>query len=161
MIKAQVLNRLADAADPFVQVMVDIGTELKEFESAMFDILLQAGLQLLKRSGRQFSVDTLEKVSRRMGHAASEVMHQKPASPTKDESQFLVLTANGKGMPLVKPRPLRRAAFEGKAVRPGSRRIATIAMSRAAREIELSRKPNQILIRQKQHVGISKLIAIE
>ena len=32
LIKAHVLNRLADAADPFVQVMVDNGTGLKECE---------------------------------------------------------------------------------------------------------------------------------
>ena len=50
---------------------------------------------------------------------------------------FLVLTANDEGVPLVKPGALRLAAFEGKAVRPGNRRMATIAMSRAAHEIEL------------------------
>ena len=49
LIKAHVLNRLADAAAPFVQVMVDSGTGLKEFESATFGMLLQVGLQLLKR----------------------------------------------------------------------------------------------------------------
>jgi hypothetical protein len=319
LIKAHVLNRLADAAEPFVQVMVDNGTGLKEFESATFGMLLQVGLQLLKKFGKmqgdgdrgetiidptpapagapsgerllyrsqtritrsirsifgsadfsvyvyhikddpnsaiafrpfdaalqitperyspllqeysmlfcceqsfrgaaesfekvfgqQLSVDTLEKVSRRMGHAAAEFMHQKPAPPADEEGQFLVLTADGKGVPLVKPEALRLAAFEEKAVRPGNRRMATvcsvysvdafhrtaadvvaglfrdptdtqssptcrpapqhkrltaflpatlpdlpdemtrgatIAMSWAAHEIELRRKPNQILIR--------------
>jgi hypothetical protein len=51
LIKAHVLNRLADAAEPFVQVMVDRGTGLKEFESATFGMLLRVGLQLLKRFG--------------------------------------------------------------------------------------------------------------
>ncbi|MFN9039558.1 MAG: hypothetical protein ACK5YO_24880, partial [Planctomyces sp.] len=53
LIKAHVLNRLADAAAPFVQVMVDSGTGLKEFESVTFGILLQVGLQLLKRFGQR------------------------------------------------------------------------------------------------------------
>jgi hypothetical protein len=52
LIKARVLNRLADAAEPFVQVMFDNGTGLKGFESATFGMLLQVGLQLLKRCGR-------------------------------------------------------------------------------------------------------------
>jgi hypothetical protein len=52
LIKAQVLNRLADAAEPFVQVMVDNGTGLKEFESATFGMLLplQPPTGLLRRS---------------------------------------------------------------------------------------------------------------
>ena len=41
LIKAQVLNRLADPAEPFVQVIVENGTGLKEFESATFGMLLQ------------------------------------------------------------------------------------------------------------------------
>ena len=64
--------------------------------------------------GQQLSIDTLEKVSRRMGHAAAEFMHQKPAPPADEEGQFLVLTADGKGVPLVKPEALRLAAFEEK-----------------------------------------------
>ncbi|MFN9035572.1 MAG: hypothetical protein ACK5YO_04715, partial [Planctomyces sp.] len=39
---------------------------------------------------------------------------------------FLVLTADGKGVPLVKPEALRLAAFEEKTVRPGNRRMATV-----------------------------------
>ena len=52
LIKAHVLNRLADAAEPLVQVMVDYGTGPKEFESATFGMLLQVGIQLLKRFGQ-------------------------------------------------------------------------------------------------------------
>ena len=40
LIKAHVLNRLADAAERFVQVMVDNGTGLKEFDSVTFGMLL-------------------------------------------------------------------------------------------------------------------------
>jgi hypothetical protein len=40
LIKAHLLNRLADPAEPFVQVMVDNGTGLKEFESVTFGMLL-------------------------------------------------------------------------------------------------------------------------
>jgi hypothetical protein len=85
LIKTQVLDRLADAADPLLQVMVDNGTGLKEFESATFGMLLQVGIQLLKRFGQQLSIDTLEKVSRQMGHPAAEFMHQKPATPADEE----------------------------------------------------------------------------
>ena len=52
LIPAHVLSRLADAAEPFVQVMVDHGTGLKEFESGTFSILLPVGLQLLNRFGQ-------------------------------------------------------------------------------------------------------------
>ena len=51
-IKVHVLICLADAADTFVQVMVDSGTGMKEFESVTFGMLLQVGLQLLKRFGQ-------------------------------------------------------------------------------------------------------------
>ena len=51
-VKEYVLNGLADAADPLVQVIVDIGTGLKDFESATSALLLLAGLQLLKRFGQ-------------------------------------------------------------------------------------------------------------
>jgi hypothetical protein len=40
LIKANVLNRRADAAEPFVLLMVDNGTVLKEFESVTFGMLL-------------------------------------------------------------------------------------------------------------------------
>ena len=39
LIKTHVLNRLADAAAPCVQVMVDSGTRLKDLESATFGML--------------------------------------------------------------------------------------------------------------------------
>ena len=39
LIKAHLLNRLADPAEPVVQVMVDNGTGLKEFESVTFGML--------------------------------------------------------------------------------------------------------------------------
>ena len=39
-IKARVLNRLADAAVPFVLLMVNNGTGLKEFNSVTFGMLL-------------------------------------------------------------------------------------------------------------------------
>ncbi|MEY2726678.1 MAG: hypothetical protein RLZZ458_2545 [Planctomycetota bacterium] len=39
LIKAHVLNRLADAAEPFELVIVDNGTGLMEFESVTFGML--------------------------------------------------------------------------------------------------------------------------
>ena len=38
LIKAHVMNRLADAAEPLVQVIFENGTGLKKFESATFGV---------------------------------------------------------------------------------------------------------------------------
>jgi hypothetical protein len=54
LIKALVRNRLADAAKPSVQLIVDNGTGLKEFESATFGVAAGTALSggPSRRSGR-------------------------------------------------------------------------------------------------------------
>lgn len=74
----------------------------------------------------RLSADTLEKISQRMGVAADEFLQNRAAPPKSEEGSILVLTADGKGVPLVKSDAQRLRAFEEKAVRPGNRRMSTV-----------------------------------
>lgn len=74
----------------------------------------------------RLSADTLEKISQRMGAAADEFLQKRAAPPKSEEGSILVLTADGKGVPLVKSDAQRLRAFEEKAVRPGNRRMSTV-----------------------------------
>jgi hypothetical protein len=72
------------------------------------------------------SVDTLERINRRMGEQAEDFIDRLPAPRAEEEGPLLVFTADGKGVPLVKADAQRVAAFD-KAERPGNRRMATLA----------------------------------
>jgi hypothetical protein len=61
-----------------------------------------------------------------MGAAADEFLHKLAAPLKSEEGSILVLTADGKGVPLVKSDAQNLRAFEEKAVRPGNRRISTV-----------------------------------
>jgi hypothetical protein len=78
----------------------------------------------------RLSTDTLEKISQRMGAAADEFLHKRAAPLTSEEGSILVLTADGKGVPLVKSDAQNLRAFEEKAVRPGNRRMSTVCSVR-------------------------------
>jgi hypothetical protein len=75
---------------------------------------------------QEISVDTLERINRRMGEQAEEFLNGLPMPPAKEEGALLVFTADGKGVPLVKADAQRVPAFD-KAERPGNRRMATLA----------------------------------
>ena len=75
---------------------------------------------------QEVSVDTLERINRRMGEQAQEFLDRLPTPPTEGEGELLVFTADGKGVPLVKADAQRVPAFD-KAERPGNRRMATLA----------------------------------
>jgi hypothetical protein len=75
---------------------------------------------------QEVSVDTLERVNRRMGEQAEAFLDQLPTPPLKEEGELLVFTADGKGVPLVQADVQRVPAFD-KAERPGNRRMATLA----------------------------------
>ena len=75
---------------------------------------------------QEISVNTLEHINRRMGGQAEGFLDGLPKPAAKDEGELLVFTADGKGVPLVKPDAERVAAFD-KAERPGNRRMATLA----------------------------------
>ena len=74
----------------------------------------------------RLSTDTLEKISQRMGTAADEFLLTQAAPKKSEEGEILVMTADGKGIPLVKSDAQRLNAFEEKAIRPGNRRMATV-----------------------------------
>ena len=74
----------------------------------------------------RLSADTLEKISQRMGAAADEFLQKRAAPPKSEEGSIFVLTADGKGVPLVKSDAQRLRTFEEKAVRPGNRRMSTV-----------------------------------
>ena len=76
---------------------------------------------------QQLSVDTLEEVNRRMGAEAAEFLDTLDAPPAQEEAELLVVTADGKGVPLVRADALRLRCFEERPARPGNRRMATLA----------------------------------
>jgi hypothetical protein len=75
---------------------------------------------------QEVSVDTLERINRRMGEQAERFLNELPTPPAKAEGSLLIFTADGKGVPLVKADAQRVPAFD-KAERPGNRRMATLA----------------------------------
>lgn len=76
---------------------------------------------------QRLSVDTLERVSQRMGARAGEFLDSLAAPPPEEEGDLLVLTADGKGVPMVHADAVRLRSFEERPQRPGNRRMATLA----------------------------------
>jgi hypothetical protein len=76
---------------------------------------------------QKLSVDTLERVNRRMGDQAAEFLDRLPPPPAAQEGELLVITGDGKGVPLVKKDVRSLAAFEDRPERPGNRRMAILA----------------------------------
>ena len=77
--------------------------------------------------GQELSVDVLEDINRRMGEQAESFLETLPKPPAKKEGELLVLTGDGKGVPLVKKDAEQVPVFEEKNQRPGNRRMATLA----------------------------------
>ena len=77
--------------------------------------------------GQKLSVDTLEKISRRMAERAETFLQNRVAPPPEEEGELLVLTADAKGVPLVKKDAQKLRSFEEAPQRPGNRRMATLA----------------------------------
>lgn len=76
---------------------------------------------------QRLSVDTLERVSLRMGAQAAEFLEGLAAPPASEEGELLVVTADGKGVPMVQADAARLRCFEERPRRPGNRRMATLA----------------------------------
>lgn len=77
--------------------------------------------------GQELSVDVLEDINRRMGNQAERFLETLPKPPAKEEGELMVLTGDGKGVPLVKKDAQQVPVFEEKNPRPGNRRMATLA----------------------------------
>src|SRR5580700_11319523 len=74
---------------------------------------------------QQLSVDVLEDINRAMGAHADSFLDHLPTPPSAEEGALLVVTADGKGVPLVREDALKVPAFDKKE-RPGNRRMATL-----------------------------------
>ena len=77
--------------------------------------------------GQNLSVDVLEDINRRMGGQAERFLETVPKPPARHEGELMVLTGDGKGVPLVKEDAQQVPVFEEKSQRPGNRRMATLA----------------------------------
>lgn len=77
--------------------------------------------------GQKLSVDSLERTSRLLGREASEFLDSLANPPADEEGEFLVMTADGKGVPMVREDAQRLKACDPKPQRPGNRRMATVA----------------------------------
>jgi hypothetical protein len=76
--------------------------------------------------GQTISVAELEKINRDMGEQADRFLNEELSKPkAKEEGELLVLTADAKGVPLVKAEAQKVPAFDAKE-RPGNRRMATL-----------------------------------
>ncbi len=72
------------------------------------------------------SVETLERINRRVGLQAEAYLEELAAPPAPDEGELLVLTGDGKGVPLIQTDAKRVPMFDGE-LRRGNRRMATLA----------------------------------
>jgi hypothetical protein len=76
--------------------------------------------------GQKISVAVLEDINRDMGEQADQFLNEELTKPlVKDEGELLILTADAKGVPLVKADVQKVPAFDAKE-RPGNRRMATL-----------------------------------
>jgi hypothetical protein len=75
--------------------------------------------------GQRLSVDVLEDINRAMGQQAERFLDALPKPAANDEGEILVVSADGKGVPLVKADAQQVPAFDEKE-RPGNRRMATL-----------------------------------
>jgi hypothetical protein len=86
----------------------------------------QGGNNLGTVLGTTFPTDTLEQTNQRMGMQAEAFLDQLPIPEKKDEGELLVASADCKGVPLIKEKTTKVAAFETSKKRPGNRRMATV-----------------------------------
>ncbi len=76
--------------------------------------------------GGTFSVNTLELTSQRMGPQAEQFLDNIPKPDPKAEGKFLIGSADGKGVPMIKDTK-QKPAMDDSQERPGNRKMATIA----------------------------------
>ena len=87
----------------------------------------QATVNFEKVFRQKVSVDTLEAIARRMGAEAEEYADALPRPAVSEEGELLVATMDAKGVPLIQEAPAIVRAFETRRLRPGNRRMATLA----------------------------------
>ena len=76
--------------------------------------------------GQSVPVDTLENVNRRMAEATEEFFESRPVPAAADEGELTVITADGKGVPMVVEQTRNLLPFDDPLERPGNRKMATL-----------------------------------
>ncbi len=71
------------------------------------------------------SVDSLERLNRRLGEQAEDFLDHLPLPPKHEEGELLVVTGDGKGVPLVTEDAQKIPVFDLRE-RPGNRRMAVL-----------------------------------
>lgn len=100
---------------------------LQEF-SQMFCVEKAFGVarqQFATVFGQELSVASLEEINRDLGEQADRFLDQLRPPPAAEEGAVLVLTDDGKGVPLVQSAAAALPVFEAKE-RPGNRRMANL-----------------------------------
>jgi hypothetical protein len=77
--------------------------------------------------GGTFSVNTLELTSRRMGAQAEQFLDNIPKPDPKEEGEFLIGSADGKGVPMIRKDTKQKPAMDDSKERPGNRKMATVS----------------------------------
>jgi hypothetical protein len=72
-------------------------------------------------------VDQLQDINHRLGIQADEYLEELPVPAASDEGELLVLTGDGKGVPLVRADAARIPVTSESPARPGNRRMAILA----------------------------------
>jgi hypothetical protein len=75
---------------------------------------------------QKIPVDSLERINRRVAEQAEGFVESLAAPPSDEEGELLVATADGKGIPMIRPEPTAEPAF-ARSEYPGNRRMATLA----------------------------------
>jgi hypothetical protein len=114
--------RMSLSAGSWSQLLEEF-TQLFSIEQA-FSPAAEAFQRIFRQ---RLSVDTLERVNQRMGEEAGEFLENLGAPPGEEEGELLVLTSDGKGIPMMKADAIRLGCFEERPQRPGNRRMATLA----------------------------------
>lgn len=101
---------------------------LEEF-SQMFNV--EQAFDLTRRNiktvfGQSLSVDTMERVNRRMAEQAEMYFESRPVPASTDEGDLIVITADCKGVPMVVEQSRTVLPFEDPLQRPGNRKMATL-----------------------------------
>lgn len=89
--------------------------------------------------GQSVSVETLERINRRVGLQAEAYLDELAAPPAAEEGELLVLTGDGKGVPLIQADAKRVPLFDGE-LRRGNRRMATLAAVYSVDRFERSKE---------------------
>jgi hypothetical protein len=75
---------------------------------------------------QRLSVNSLERMNQQLADSAEQFLYQVPVPTAADEGDVLVVSGDGKGIPMVRESPVHVPAFEHRE-HPGNRQMATLA----------------------------------